>query len=175
MDARQFESIFKTHFEGLCRFANRFLHDTDSSQEIVQDVFINLWQKRDTIDPEKQIRSYLFTSVKNRCLNHIRDNKKFRSYLLDVEIEMEIPVNDHDMLVAEELKRRIQEAFEKLPPKCRQVFELSRFEEMKYKEIAERLKISVKTVEVQISKALRILRDELGELLPLTLLFLGLQ
>lgn len=164
-DVRQFELLFKSHYKSLCAFANSFVHDKDTAEEIVQEVFINLWEKKSTIDQGKSVKSYLFTSVKNRCINHIRDHKKFRSYLLDVEIELEIPVEDRDQLAGDETLSRINQALDKLPPKCREVFELSRFEAMKYKQIAEKMAISVKTVEVQMSKALRILKEELGDLL----------
>ena len=149
-----------------------YLGDRDAAQEIVQDVFINLWQKKDVIDPAKSVKAYLYTSVKNRCLNHIRDNKKFRSYYLDVELELEIPHEDTDNISESETRDKISAALDKLPERCRQVFELSRFDEMKYKEIAEKLGISVKTVEVQVSKALKILRNELREFLMILLLIM---
>ena len=167
-----FELAFHTHFESLCRFAVGYVNDRDSAQEIVQDVFINLWEKRETIDPGKPVKSYLFTSVRNRCLNFIRDHKKFRSYYLDVELEMEVKWEDNDNLSEADTERRVSEALNKLPEKCREVFELSRFDELKYKEIAEKLGISVKTVEVQMSKALKVMRGELKDLLIVLILML---
>ena len=171
----EFEKLFKELYSTLSHFAYGFTKDFDSAQEIAQDVFINLWQKRETIDPKKSIKSYLFTSTKNRCLNYIRDNKKFRSQYLDVELELEIPVEDKDIFSENERIDRINQAFDKLPEKCREVFELSRFEEMKYKDIAEKLNISIKTVEVHMSKALKILREELKELMILLLIILNLK
>jgi RNA polymerase sigma-70 factor (ECF subfamily) len=167
-----FEQLFREHFNTLCNFAATYLNDRDTSQEIVQDVFINLWQKREYISTDKSIKSYLFTSVKNRSINYIRDHKKFRSYYLDVELELEIPVEDVDMLSQVETRDKINDAFKRLPEKCRQAFELSRFEEMKYKEIAERMGISQKTVEIHISKALRILRVELKHLIMILILIM---
>ena len=81
-----FENLFKTHFQHLCNFAQNYVSDFETSKEIVQDVFIKLWDNKTQIDLKKSIKSYLFTSVKNRCLNYIRDNKKFRSNVLDVDI-----------------------------------------------------------------------------------------
>ncbi len=156
----------------MTRFAFGYLNDVDTAREIVQDIFISLWNKRDTIDPDKKVKSYLYTSVRNRCLNHIRDHKKFRSLYLDVEIEREIPDQDPDLFSVSETKTKIEKALDKLPAKCREVFELSRFEELKYMEIADRLNISIKTVEVQVSKALRILREELKEFLVVLILLI---
>ncbi|MEZ5082725.1 MAG: RNA polymerase sigma-70 factor [Bacteroidales bacterium] len=175
LNRSDFEKLFKELYSSLCHFAYGFIYDFDNAQEIAQDVFINLWQTRETIDPKKSVKSYLFTSVKNRCLNYIRDHKKFRSQYLDVELELEIPVEDKDIFSENERKERINQALDKLPEKCREVFELSRFDEMKYKDIAEKMDISIKTVEVHMSKALKILREELKDLVLLLLIILNLK
>jgi RNA polymerase sigma-70 factor, ECF subfamily len=172
LDRKAFEKLFRDHYKILCRFARGYIHDFESAEEIVQDVFVNLWQKKDTIIQERQVKSYLFTSVKNRCLNFIRDNKKFRSFYLDVEVELEIPVNEKDYFSEAYVENKVKQALNKLPEKCRKVFELSRFDEMKYKDVAETLGISIKTVEAQISKALKILKEELSDLL-LIIIILG--
>jgi RNA polymerase sigma-70 factor (ECF subfamily) len=144
----------------------------DDAKEIVQDVFINLWNKRETISSDKSVKSYLFTSVKNRCFNFIRDNKKFRSSVLDIDIaDYEAPY-ENDSFSGSELQAKIDNAINKLPENCREVFKLSRIEELKYKEIADKLNISVKTVEAQMSKALKVLRVELKEYIMVALLFL---
>ena len=170
MDSDAFEQYFRMHFEALVNFALGYLNDRDTSVDIVQEVFVSLWKKRDSISPDQNVKSYLYTSVKHRCLNYIRDHKKFRSHYLDVELELEVPVEAPDKLEQDEVAGQIEEALDKLPEKCRHVFELSRFEEMKYREIAERLDISVKTVEAQMSKALRILAKELKDLTGLLIL-----
>lgn len=174
MDKQRLEQLFGELFIPLCNFGKGLVHDDDAAKEIVQDVFVNLWQKRETLDPEKSIKSYLFQSVSNRSLNYIRDHQKFRSHYLDMEIELERSIEDYDFLVGEETQNKIEAAIQKLPEKCREVFELSRFEEMKYNDIAEKLGISVKTVEVHMSKALRILREELKDMIMI-LLFLLLE
>jgi len=167
-----FEQLFKEHFVHLCGFAQNYVPDLDDAKEIVQDVFINLWNKRETITSDKSVKSYLFTSVKNRCFNFIRDNKKFRSNILDVDIaDYETPY-ENDSFSGHELQNKIDKAISDLPEKCRQVFKLSRIEELKYKEIAEKLNISVKTVEAQMSKALKVLREELKDYITVILLFL---
>ena len=171
LDHTSFEELFNEHYRSLCRFASSYLSSPDNAEDIVQQVFINLWNTRETIDPEKPIKSYLLTSVKNRCLNYIRDNKKYRSYYLDIESELEIPVSEKDLINEKHLNDRLKEALEKLPEKCREIFVLCRFEDMKYKEVAEKLGISQKTVEAQMSKALKIMREELKDLFVLLLIW----
>lgn len=175
LDKQLFEQLFREYFTPLCNFAIGYVNDLDAAKDIVQEVFINLWNKKDTITSDKSVKAYLFTSVRNRCLNYIRDHKKFRSYLLDVEIEDEELAVEGNAMTEAETQIKIQQAIAKLPEKCRQVFQLSRFDELKYKEIAEKLGISIKTVEVQISKALKILREELKELIiSMLLIIIGL-
>lgn len=158
-----FEQLFKAHFTHLCNFAHQYVPDQDSARDITQKVFINLWEKREQMDPEKSIRSYLFTSVRNRCLNYIRDQKKYRSNVLDVEINDIEFAFEEDHMAVEELKAKIESILSTLPDKCREVFEMSRYKSMKYKEIAEEMEVSVKTVEAHMSKALKSLRDNLED------------
>ena len=171
LDKTTFEQLFRTHFAALCSYAMNYLKDSDNAKEIVHEVFINLWEKRESIDPDKPVKSYLYTSVYNRCMNHIRDNKKFAK--LDISLarvdeqEMVEDHNHHD-----ELDKKIQDTIAGLPEKCREVFMLSRFEELKYNEIAEKLGISVKTVEAQMSKALKVLRESLTEFITILLLII---
>lgn len=169
----QFEKLFREHFTALCYFARRYLGDLDSSKEIVHSVFIKIWENRETFDWTKPAKSYLFTSVYNRSMNFIRDNRKFAE-VDSSEIHEEITSTSafSDTLETAELEDRIQSALQRLPEKCREVFELSRFEGKKYAEIADHLGISVKTVETQMSRALKILKEELKEYLYVFLLLL---
>ncbi len=160
-----FESLFKSHFSYLCNFAKQYVEDADTAQDICQKVFINLWEKRQSLDASKSIKSYLFTSVRNRCLNHIRDQKKFRSQVLDLDCAGFDIVEQDDHFAEEELAKKIEQALNGLPEKCRKVFEMSRFQEMKYREIAEELSVSQKTVEAHMSKAMKHLRKALGDYL----------
>ena len=169
-----FEQLFRTFFTPLCQFARKYTNNLDSAKEIVHDVFITLWEKRQGIDPDKQIKSYLFTSVYNRSLNYIRDNKKFDK---NIELsELSKTIDESNSIEAKMdsvvLNARIQQALQKLPEKCREIFILSRFKELKYAEIAKKLNISVKTVEAQMTKALKILREELKDCRPLLIWFL---
>lgn len=171
LDHKAFEELFREYFSPLCAFARKFVYDTDTAKEIVHDVFLNLWEKKDQLDSEKSIKSYLFTSVNNRCLNYIRDNKKFDHSELSIEmLEKQGDIDSSDKMVEAETEIRIKKALDKLPEKCREVFELSRFEELKYSEIADKLGIAIKTVEAQMSKALKILREELIDYLTIIII-----
>ena len=173
LDKPLFEQLFKAHFAPLCNFAAGYVQDADAAKDIAQKVFINLWETRDSIDPQKSIQSYLFTSVKNRCLNFIRDQKRYRSQVLDVEIaDIDLAFEEDDQGYAE-LETKINEALAALPEKCRLVFEMSRFQDKKYKDIAAELGISEKTVEAHMSKALKTLKEQLKDYRLLLLLLTG--
>lgn len=163
--------LFRSEFKGLCYVAIRYVKDLDISKEIVQDAFMSLWEKRDTIDTTKSVKSYLSTSIRNKCLNWLRDNKKFSNDLLGIEeILKDTVYEQHDRLVFSEINNSIEEAMTELPEKCREIFILSRFNNLKYHEIATRLDISIKTVETQISKALQHMRFRLKEYLTILIL-----
>ncbi|OPZ98237.1 MAG: ECF RNA polymerase sigma-E factor [Bacteroidetes bacterium ADurb.Bin408] len=155
------ESLFKKYFAGLCVFARQYVFDNDKVKDIVHDVFINIWEKGELYENDALIKGYLFTSVKNRCFNFIRDNKKFNKNG-DEAFNYEGALHDTNVTEFRELENLIKKEIENLPEKCREVFILSRYEELKYAEIAERLDISVKTVEAHMSKALKLLRDNLS-------------
>lgn len=164
-DEAQFEALFKQHFRPLCHFAEQFTRDLDTAQDITQKVFLMLWERRQHIDPEQSVQSYLYTAVRSRCLNYIRDHKKYRSRILDLEVLEDCQEEDRFEPDLEALQRQIEQAMDSLPDKCRQVFEMSRFQHLKYQEISETLGISVKTVEAHMSKALKELRMRLKDAL----------
>jgi RNA polymerase sigma-70 factor, ECF subfamily len=170
---RKFETLFRQYFTGLCYFARKYTGDLDAAKEIVHTVFIRIWENRRDFDWEKPAKSYLFTSVYHRSLNLIRDNQKFINH---EEAAVRHMITDdsafYDDLETAELESIIKAALQRLPQKCREVFELSRFEGRKYAEIAEQLSISVKTVEAQMSKALHILKEELKNYLTIIILLL---
>jgi RNA polymerase sigma-70 factor (ECF subfamily) len=170
---KKFEGLFREHFTGLCYFARKYTGDLDSAREIVHAVFIRIWERRSEFDWDKPVKSYLFTSVYNRSMNFIRDNRKFLNhedaYRQNLVID-ESAYSDH--LEVAELEEKIRKSLLKLPEKCREIFELSRFEGKKYTEIATQLNISVKTVETQMSKALQILKTELRDYLAIMLFLL---
>jgi RNA polymerase sigma-70 factor (ECF subfamily) len=163
LSGSQFETLFRNEYKGMLLFALRYVKEEEAAKEIVQEAFINLWERRESIDPERQVKSYLSTSVRNRCLNYLRDNKRFNGTLLTLENLNPAPsTEEHDRLELNELSMQIHNAIAELPEKCREVFQLNRFENMKYQEIANHLQISVKTVETQMSKALAHLRKKVN-------------
>ena len=162
----QFEALFRSEYKGMLYFAIRYVKEEEAAKEIVQEAFINLWEKRESIDPLREVKSYLSASVRNRCLNHLRDNKRFNGKLLSLGGLLPMPSNDeHNQMEFRELSLQIKHAIDELPEKCREIFVLNRNENLKYQEIANQLQISVKTVETQMSKALQHMRDRLGEFL----------
>lgn len=165
----KFEELFKGLFKPLCGFALKFTGDLDSAKNLVHEVFIQVWEKFETLPSDTNYKSYCYTAVRNKCLNHIRDKKKF------VMIEN---VAAHQMtelnttMETSELALKIEAAIASLPEKCRMVFELNRIEGLKYAQIAEKMNISIKTVEAQMSKALGVMKEHLSEFLTLIILML---
>ena len=166
-DEQAFELLFKMYYTTLCSFSNKYLFNPEEAQDVVQEVFIKLWENRDTIDPEESLKAYLFRVTANSSINKLRRRKvktKYDEILKLVYIENS-ELSPHDLFLERELSEYLIHALNKIPPKCRIVFDLSRIEGLKYGEIAKYLKISIKTVESHISKALTILRTELKEYL----------
>jgi RNA polymerase sigma-70 factor (ECF subfamily) len=162
--------LFRSHFAGLCFFAQKYVKDFDDAKEIVQDAFLSLWEKRETIDMNRPVKSYLTMIIHHKCTNYLRDNRKFDLFILNTENLLEVPEYEGaDSMVENELKVKIDEAIQELPEKCREVFVMNRYENLKYQEIADKLQISVKTVETQMSKALQHMRIRLAEYITIVL------
>ncbi len=173
-DITVFEMFFRTHYQPLCAYAYTFLEDKEEAEEIVQTTFLSLWEKRASLNIRTAIRPYLYAMVRNACLNVIKHNKVKQMHVVE---ETALSPQTHegvaDAVHASELEIHIQRAMNKLPEQCRLVFKLSRFEELKYAEIAEQLDISVKTVENHMGKALKIMRQELQDYLPLVIVLMN--
>lgn len=164
----KFEKLFKDLFKPLHGYAFKFIADPDEAKNIIHEVFISLWEKFDDLPADMNYNSYLYTAVRNRCLNHLRDKKK----QVPLDNAMHVQAAEEDVVGLSELEMEIALAINSLPVKCRQVFEMNRKDGLKYAEIAEKLGLSVKTVEAQMSKALNVLREHLKIFLSLLLFML---
>jgi RNA polymerase sigma-70 factor, ECF subfamily len=172
-DQAAFEALFHSHYSKLCGYANTFLKDPDASEEIVQEVMFKIWVNRDSLQITTSIQSYLFRAVRNGCMNLIKHLEVREDYRMrNKTIGYESGGTPEEGMIVSELEQQIREAIDRLPLERRKVFILSRYDGLSYAEIAEKLNISVKTVENQMGKALKTLREELEDYLPLLVLFL---
>ncbi len=164
---RVYEGVFRKHYQALCNYACGILKDMDDAEEVVQSIFLKFWEQRTDIEISVSLKSYLYRAVHNTCLNrikHLKIQETYRQYVGDYLEETYDSATE--ILDKVELENRIAEALEKLPEQCRLIFKMSRFEELKYQEIADKLGLSIKTIENQIGKALKIMRMELADYLP---------
>jgi RNA polymerase sigma-70 factor (ECF subfamily) len=167
-DEAAFEKVFKTHFDSLYNYAYTILKNESSAEEVVQQVFFKIWEKRESLPDETMLKAYLYRAVHNESLNAIKRQKVRTGYGMYAVSSIEVTTdNAAGKVNMRELQQELQKAMNELPEQCRTIFQMSRFEEMKYKEIADELNISPKTVENQMGKALRILREKLAHFLPL--------
>lgn len=162
-DRQAFETIFKSYYSPLLRYAISIVRNESVAEEIIQEIFIYLWEKREEIELRSALKSYLFTSVRYKAINYIKLELPKQQATTDLEgiagmAQPEMTINE-----PERLKMKIQYAIDQLPQKCKNVFVLSRYGSMTYKEIAEELHLSIKTVENQMSIALKKLRETLKE------------
>lgn len=166
-----FDYLFNYYYSSLCAFSLQYISDRKSVEDLVQDFFVYLWIESPKLKIRSSLKSYLFSSIKNRCLDYQKHHKiteKYRNFIL---FSTEKDDNSTEHFFAEsELRRAIHISFGKLPPRCREIFEFSRLHGLSNQEISEKLDISKRTVELQISNALKILRNELADFLPLWLL-----
>ena len=164
-DEKAFDAVYKKYYGGLCAFASQYVPATDY-EEIVQDVMMWLWENRRTIANEISLKSLLFTITRNKCLNNISHQqvkqrvheKLYQNFIAQFE--------DPDFYILGELMEKLEQAIDRLPEEYRKAFEMNRFEDLTYKEIANKLDISEKTIAYRISQALKILRKELKDYLP---------
>jgi RNA polymerase sigma-70 factor, ECF subfamily len=162
-DKGEFESLFRSSYVSLVRYAKTLIKDHDTAEEIVQDLFFRLWQDKGKLNIESSLNGYLFRSVHNRCLHHIEHNKVIERHAEEMlNRHPENQESPSDILNYKELQDKIARILERLPAKCGKIFTMSRFEGLKYTEIAEKLSVSVKTVEANMGRALKEFRKELA-------------
>ena len=162
--------VFRDYYKPLVRYGTTFLKDSDEAEDVVQQVFVSLWEKRSELSIHTSIRAVLYKSVQNACLNKIKHLKIRSTYAAEFKAAA-ASEDSSDPSLVNELNERIQMAVETMPEQCGRIFKMSRFEQLRYQEIADQLGLSVKTVENQMGKALKIVREELKDYLPLLILF----
>jgi RNA polymerase sigma-70 factor, ECF subfamily len=174
-DESAFEKVFKGNFKKLQSYAITIVGDENVAEEMVQNVFFKLWDRSEKINIQSSIAAYLYRAVYNESCNYLKHQKVkqgFLNYSKHAMSDISTEKASKKILVTE-LEQHIKNALNDLPEQCRTVFQLSRFEELKYQQIADTLGISIKTVEAQMGKALRIMRVKLVDYLPLVILFLN--
>jgi len=170
---KAFEQLYKTSFRGLCAYAYTIVKNEATAEEMVQQVFFGIWDKKDRFDFDLPLTAYLYRAVHNSSLNYLKHQKIRSGAEPLIASQWKQPAAGADQqTIHKELEQRLSAALNELPAQCRLIFQLSRFECLKYHEIAGELGLSAKTVENQMGKALRIMRTKLADLLPLLLFIL---
>jgi len=166
-DESTFESVYKHFLRPLHVYAIAIMKDEDRAEGMVQNVFLKLWDKKERLSFSGSLQAYLYGAVYHECLNYLRHEKVKIKHQQHVVYTMGNNGEENGNMELMDLREKLAVALNELPEKCRTIFQLSRFEELKYQEIADRLQISIKTVEAQMGKALKILRVKLVDFLPL--------
>ena len=175
-----YKYLYDRHYQILCHIAAQYVKDDFLAETIVGDVIFHLWEVRETIEITTSVRQYLMTSVRNRCLDYLKSQYHRREVPMESNGLQDFPVlqyikdDDYPLgrLLEQELEDEIMNAIKRLPDECRRVFNMSRFEQKKYEEIAHELKISVNTVKYHIKHALALLHEELGKYLTVAVMLL---
>ncbi|TDO19600.1 RNA polymerase sigma-70 factor [Pedobacter duraquae] len=172
INAQNFEEVYLEHYAALHRYAYAILYEDDMADELVQQVFVKILEKKQSFQIHVSVKAYLYRSVHNECLNYLKHEKVKKGYQEHSVGKKQYAESASKNLQYKELEQQLSKSINALPEQCRTIFQLSRFEELKYAEIALQLGLSVKTIENQISKALKRLRNDLADYLPLLLFIL---
>jgi RNA polymerase sigma-70 factor, ECF subfamily len=164
-DIKEYERLFLKYYEPLCHFAFTFLKDMDLAEDVVQEFFYNFWKKRESLSIKISLNSYLYQSIRNNSLHYLGHLSIREQYAETIKNEFneQIVYTEQDVSGLNELNKAIDETLHKLPERCSRIFSMNRFEGKKYREIAEILSISVKTVEADMGKAIRVFRKSLKD------------
>ena len=166
-DALSFKKLFDTYSNQLLNFALQYLNNPPAAEDVVQEVFVKIWINRSRLNPSLSIKSYLFTAVRNQSLKFTRDSNLKQEKHEYLQKENETAKSPEEELQENELTELFYRALEKLPDRCRQIFSMSRFEDLSYAEIATTLGISINTVKTQMSRAIKSLRKQLSSFLSI--------
>lgn len=164
-DIREFERLFVKYYKPLCEHAGKILKDMDTAEDIVQEFFYNFWKNRNTFSPKLSLNAYLYHSIRNNALHHLEHLAVRQTYAEKISGDFQdmIPDGSQEEVEMQELNKVIYATLQQMPERCSRIFRMNRFEGKKYREIAEILSISVKTVEADMGKALQIFRKSLKE------------
>jgi RNA polymerase sigma-70 factor (ECF subfamily) len=173
-DIDAFRQIFERNYKPLVKYARRFVMDIDAAEDITQQTFLYIWEKRRTINIGQALKSYLFRAVHNACINHLKRENRMEEYTKSFILDTNDQYNEtgFNYTVQNEIKHELESAIDSLPENCKNIFKLSRFKGLKNREIALELSISIRTVETQIYRALKILKERLSEHLVVSSLLL---
>jgi len=167
-DEDAFNCIFYAYYKGLVLYAKEFTGDMDTAEEIVQGYFVKFWTEREQIHITSSVKAYLVKSVRNKCLDFLKHRKIMDKHNKEIQKEPPDIVDEgEEVIMTYELKEKIEKSIYALPGNCKEIFKKSRYEGKKYREIAGELGISIKTVEAQIGKALKTLREDLKDFLTI--------
>ena len=170
-DTKVFKEVFLKFYPPLCEYASQFIRENEA-EELVQDFMLYIWENCESLVITQSLESYLFVAVKNRCLNAIKKNQYHQQAYSRIYELLKDELDDPNYYLANELAERIEIAINNLPETYRETFKMSRQKEMTNTQVAKALGVSVKTVEYRISQSLKILRHELREYLPMSVLLL---
>ena len=164
-DLEAFRRIFEMNYKPLVKYARRFVMDIDTAEDITQQTFLYIWEKRRTVNIGQSLKSYLFRAVHNACINYLKRENLMAEYTKSFILEMNGQFNEtgFDYTVQNEIKYELESAIDSLPENCKNIFKLSRYNGLKNREIASELSISIRSVETQIYRALKILKEKMSE------------
>ena len=160
----EYKEVFEEFYNPLCNFANKIVERRDLAEDVVQEVFVQIWQKRESINLKTSLKNYLFQSTRNKAIEILRRKKLETKYINSEMNTMETSYNIESDADAYMLKDKLKRCIRQLPPKCQQIFVMSKMNGLTYAEIAEELNLSVKTVENQIGRGLKLLREMLTKM-----------
>lgn len=169
---KAFDDLFTNYYKGLCLFARRYLYNLETAEETVQDVFVKFWEKRNQLGNITSIKTYLFTSVRNACIDIIRKDNVRKKYANEV-LKNSSDIYEPEFIPDHSLSEKIKEAVQQLPKQRKKIFIMNKTYGLRYKEIAEKLDLSPKTVENQMGIAIKQLRGLLKDCMPVLLFFIN--
>lgn len=174
-DETAFQETFELYFKVLVLFATKFSLDKETAEDLVQDVFVKLYEQKERLQFHSSLKAFLYQSVRNRCIDMIRSSKTREKHHVEIKAGAELEgLNSEDLMLQSELEEKIYHSIGQLPEQCQIIFKMNRFDGKKNQEIAEELNISKRTVETQISKALKRLREDIYPYLKTLILAISL-